>query len=192
MRLSERDRRALMMGGVVTLAGLLAFRAIPWGARQVTGLQQDLESRRMLLAQARAELAAPGVLEDSALALRKGIEALAPRILAGSSEAEALASLSGQLTHLATAHQSKVLQFEGQPDSTTAGGLRRVTAKAAIEGDIRGITALLAELSTESIVVVPTALAINVVDPAPTGRSPEVLRLEITVTGWHLMTREGA
>ncbi len=190
MKLTTKDRRALLMGGAAVVLAVILFRLLPWGVRRVRASAEELEARRELLARASAELAVPAALEDSAVVLRHGVVALAPRILAGSTSAEAMAQLSGQLNHLATAHQSRVLQVEARPDSTRAGDLRRLTIDATFEGDIRGVTAILAELTSGPVVLVPTRLVVTATNPAETNRPVEVLHLELTLVAWYLASPE--
>src|SRR5207245_6591579 len=52
--MTERDRRALVVGGAVTVAAALVLRVLPWGARSVLAERRHLDDRAALLARARA------------------------------------------------------------------------------------------------------------------------------------------
>ena len=92
--MTARDRRALILGGVVVLGTVLLVRVLPWGVRRVLGAEAGLRERAALLARSRADLADAAMLRDSAAELGQALVGLAPKILSGNSPAEAMADLS--------------------------------------------------------------------------------------------------
>ncbi len=188
--MTERDRRALVVGGATVLGAILLLRVLPWSVRRVLAAETELRDRAALLARTRADLAAAAVLRDSASTLGQALVRLAPRLLSGSTAAEATADLSGRLNLGASRNQAKLERVDQMPDSAMAGRLRRVRLRATLESDVRGVRGVLravelneAALSVSEVRIVPT-------DPTSADRAPEVLRLEVTVTGWFLEERK--
>src|SRR5207247_5791705 len=133
------DRRALLLGGGVVLAGLLLLRVLPWTVRSALAAESGLRERAALLARARADLADAAVLRDSAAQLGQALIGLAPKILSGNSAPEAVADLSGRVNLAASGHQAKLERVDPVPDSVSRGRLRRGTLRAAFECDVRGL-----------------------------------------------------
>ena len=86
--MTERDRRAVLLGGGVVLAALLLLRVLPWMVRSALAAEAGLRERAALLARARADLADAAVLRDSAVGLGQALVGLAPKILSGNTVAE--------------------------------------------------------------------------------------------------------
>jgi type II secretion system (T2SS) protein M len=186
--MTARDRKALRVGGAVALAAFLLLRILPWGARGTARALGDLRQRAGLLAHARAELAGAAELRDSGAVLSRALVALAPRLLSGATAAEAAADLSGRLNLAAGRNQAKVERLDPVPDSAAAGRLRRARLHAAIETDVRGLVAFLRSVELGDAAL--TVMDLRVVAPDPTAeRGPEILEVEVTVSGWYL---EGA
>jgi len=187
---TERDRRALMIGGGVVCGAVLLLRVLPWGVRRVFGAEADLRERVTLLVRARADLADAGVLRDSAVQLGQALVRLAPKILSGSSVADAAADLSARVNMAVSGHQAKLERVDLQPDSLHAGRLRRVALRAAFECDVRGLAGVLEALQFGKVALSLRELRVTAVDAAQADKTPEVLRVEMTVAGWYLGNRE--
>jgi len=187
---TQRDRRALIVGSIVVIAAVFVFRALPWTVRSALAAETGLRERAALLARARADLADAGVLRDSAAELSRALVALAPRILSGSSAAEAIADLSGRVNLAASTHQAKLERVDPLPDSGLAGRLHRVALRAAFECDVRGLVGVLQALEFGKAPLAVRELRVTAVDAGSPDKTPEVLRVELTVTGWFLMSAE--
>jgi hypothetical protein len=187
---SGRDRRALMIGGAVVCGAVLLLRVLPWGVRSVLGAETGLRERATLLARARADLVDAGVLRDSAVQLSQALVGLAPKILNGTSVAEAVADLSARVNMAVSAHQAKLERVDPLPDSLRAGRLRRVALRAAFECDVRGLAGVLEALEFGKIALSLRELRVTAVDAGSADKIPEVLRVEMTVAGWYLGERE--
>lgn len=188
--MTERDRRALILGGSVVIGAVFVLRVLPWGMRSALAAEEGLRQRAALLARARAELAAASVLRDSAVDLGQALVGLAPKILSGNSVAEAAADLSGRVNLAASRNQAKLERVDPQADSTVAGRLHRVALRAAWECDIRGLVGMLQALTFGKAALAVRELRVTAVDAGSVDRSPEVLRVEMTVVGWFLESRE--
>ena len=188
--MTERDRRALIVGGGVVVAAVLLLRVLPWGVRSALATEAGLRQRAALLARARADLAEASVLRDSAVGLGQALVGLAPKILSGNSAAEAVADLSGRVNLAASGHQAKLERIDPVADSGVAGRLRRATLRAAFECDVRGLAGILGALEFGKAALSLRELRVTAVDAGSADRVPEVLRVEMTVAGWYLEGRE--
>jgi len=188
--MTERDRRALILGGSVVIGAVLVLRVLPWGMRSALAAEAGLRQRAALLARARADLAEATILRDSAVQLGQALVGLAPKILSGNSVAEAVADLSGRVNLAASRNQAKLERVDLQTDSTVAGRLRRVALRAAFECDIRGLVGILQALTFGKAALAVRELRVTAVDAGSGDKNPEVLQVEITVAGWFLTDGE--
>jgi hypothetical protein len=188
--MTDRDRRALVLGGGVVLVAVLLLRILPWTVRSALAAEAGLRQRAALLARARADLADASVLRDSAVELGQALVRLAPKILSGNSAAEAVADLSGRVNLAASRYQAKLERVDPLTDSTVAGRLHRATLQAAFECDIRGLAGVLQALEFGKAALSLRELRVTAVDAGSADRMPEVLRVEMTVTGWFLGDRD--
>jgi Type II secretion system (T2SS), protein M subtype b len=184
--MTERDRRALRLGGAAVAGAVLLLRVLPWGVRSALAAEAGLRDRTVLLARARLDLADAALLRDSAVQLGQALVGLAPKILSGNSAAEAVADLSGRVNLAASSHQAKLERVEAVPDSVVRGRLHRATLRAAFECDVRGLVGVLQALEFGKVVIGVHELRVTAVDVASPEKSPEVLRVELTVSGWFL------
>lgn len=189
--MTERDRRALMLGGGVVLVALL-LRVLPWTVRSALAAEAGLRERAALLARARADLADAAVLRDSAAQLGQALVGLAPKILSGNTVADAVSDLSGRVNLAASGHQAKLERMDPVADSTVAGRLHRATLRAAFECDVRGLAGVLQALEFGKTALSVRELRVTAIDASSLNKNPEVLRVELTVTGWFLISGEEA
>ncbi|MGE0355143.1 MAG: GspMb/PilO family protein, partial [Gemmatimonadales bacterium] len=150
-----------------------------------------LEERVNLLARTRRELRSDSMLGDTVAVLRRRVLALAPKILAGGSSAEAANDLAGRMNLIVTRSNGRLLRADPVGDSTTAGLLGRVTLAASFEADVRGVTAVLSDLGSADPALAAASVRVLATNPHDTGPGPEVLRTELLVRGWYLRAREG-
>ncbi len=190
--MTHGDRRALLLGGGVVLAGLLLLRVLPWTVRSALAAESGLRERAALLARARADLADAAVLRDSAVELGQALVGLAPKILSGNTIAEAVSDLSGRVNLAASGHQAKLERVDPVADSTVAGRLHRATLRAALECDVRGLAGVLQALEFGKTVLSVRELRVTAIDASSLEKNPEVLRVELTLTGWFLTSAAAA
>lgn len=184
--MNGRDRRALMLGGLVVGIAVAGLRLAPWGWRSASEARAGLVARAELLGRMRAEIVSAAALEDSGAVVRDRMAALAPTLLTGGTRSEATADLGVRLSAAARRNRVKVSRSDPVPDSADAGALRRVVLRAAIESDTGGLLALLQALAQESAVLVVGELRTAVADPHVERSQPELLHTELTVQGWYL------
>jgi hypothetical protein len=166
------------------MAGLL--RGAPAVAGAVTGLRADVTGRADAVDRMRADVRALGALDDSADMAKRRLIALAPSILVGGSEAEAIADLTGRVSGLAAGHQALLRRTESVPDSGGVGRLARVTLRVEIESDLPGALATLAALDGDRVVLSLRSVRLAAPDPGSPDAAPEVLTTVATVSGWYL------
>lgn len=178
------------MGGVAIAGAVLGLRVLPWGVRRVSDAHASLRERATLLARTREEMASLPTLRDSAAVLSQALVALAPQVLSGSTPAEAGADLSGRMNLAASRAPAKVERLDPLPDSSGDGRLGRVRVHAALETDVRGLIALIRAIDGGDEVLKLDELHVEAPDPGALQRGPEILKIEITVSGWYLKPRE--
>ncbi len=188
--MTPRDRRALMIGGFIVTGAVLALRVLPWGVRLATGAHAELRDRADLLASTRQELASLPQLRDSAAVLTRALVALAPQVLSGSTPAEAGADLSGRMSLAASRAPARVDRLDPLPDSSGVGRLGRARVHAVFETDVRGLIAFLRAIDAGDEVLTLDELHVAAPEPGAPDRGPEVLKVEVTVSGWYIRARD--
>lgn len=187
--MTDRDRRAVIVGIGAVVIALLVLRVLPWSVRTTLAAQAGMREQAALLGRARVDLAEAAVWRDSAAELGQALVGLAPKILSGNSSADAVADLSGRVNLAASGHQARIERLDPVPDSTSAGRLHRATLRVAFECDVRGLVGVLEALELGKPVLSVRELRVVPVDPASPDKAPEVLRVEVTVRGWFLGRR---
>lgn len=189
--LGSRGRRTIALGAGVVLLCWLGLRVIPAAAGRVRNANEMLETRRALLERLETELAGLEVLADTTKALQARVIGLAPRILSGTGGAEALNNLVGRVTLAKDRGLTKLTRTDPVPDSVVAGRLGRVALRVGFEGDIRAVVGTIRALEDDPAALVLDDLRVMALDPQSGQDVAEVLRVELTVRGWHQMKAEG-
>lgn len=190
--MSPRDRRALILGGLVLGAAVMALRVLPAGLRQTLAARGALRERAVLLGRTRAEIAVVPELRDSAAVLSQALVALASQVLSGSTSAEAAADLSGRLNLAASRAPARVERISPLPDSSSEGRLGRVRVQMVLETDVRGLVAVLRSIGAAEEVLKLEVLRVEAPQPIAMVRGPEILKVELTVSGWYIKPRSAA
>jgi len=110
-------------------------------------------------------------------------------VLSGSTPAEAGADLSGRMNLAASRAPAKVERLDPLPDSSGVGRLGRVRVHAALETDVRGLIALIRAIEIGDEVLKLDELRVEAPEPGTMQRGPELLKVEITVSGWYIRPR---
>jgi len=188
--MTARDRRALVIGAAVIGTAVLGLRVVPWAVRRAVTTRAELREQAGLLARGREEITAAPLLRDSAAVLMRALVGLAPQLLGGGTAAEASADLSARVNLAASHAPAKLERVEGLADSAAAGRLGQARVRAVLETDVRGLVAFLRAIEVGDLVLAVEDLSVVVPDPGSTDRVPEVLKVEVTVTGWYLKDGE--
>src|SRR5213076_1691236 len=171
--MTSRDRRALVIGGLVIASAVVVLRVLPWTVRRMSVAHALLHERATLLARTREEMASLPMLRDSAAVLSQALVALAPQVLSGSTAVEASADLAGRINLAASRAPARVERVDPLSDSTATGRLGRVRVHAALETDVRGLIALIRAVDAGDEVLKLDELHVEAPDPGGTGRGPE-------------------
>ncbi len=187
---STRDRRALALGGAITLAAWMAVRGGPWIAGEIGLMHERARAAQRGLASARATLDQEPLLRDSLATRAQRLVRWAPRLFAGGTASEAHADLSGWLTGLAAARHVRLGRLDVGGDSS-ASVFTQLTVRVEAEGDVRGIVGWLAALEGGEKLVRVTALRVSAPAATDPAARTERLRVEVTLLGWAATGRSG-
>lgn len=181
--MTSQDRRALLLGSLV-VAGALVLRALTAGSSAEFARPPSLEQKSRLVFEARATVASLGQLEDSAKVLRAALVGLASSLLAGPTEADALADLSGLVSMLVGRARGRFETAAPEPDSIRIGQLQRVSLIIGFEADTGGLAAFLRSLAESRTVVTAEWIQVAATDPFADQQGPDRLRIDLRVSGW--------
>jgi hypothetical protein len=185
--MTPRDRRALQIGGAVVVAALFLVIGAPAVWRKWATMRESLAEHRDLVSRAKAQVDGVAALDSTAAGVRSRFVALAPRLVAGGSEAEATATLGGVVTALADRSRLRLKRVDGESDSLRAGPLRRVVVGVELEGDWAAVTSFFRGLAGEPVALSLSAVDVRAQDPTSPGDRPEVLVIRTEVSGWYLV-----
>lgn len=189
--MTPRDRRALRWGIGVVLGAVLLARGVPATWRALHRQQEELEAQRGLLARAETALADLDGLERRASATRAALVALAPRLLTGATEAEAVADLTGRIALAAGRQRTRVVRTDQVGDSAREGRLRRVTVRVQVESDWSGLAGFVQGVLADPAALPIRAVTIRGSEVPAAGAITEVLSGEVEVSGWYLTEPDG-
>jgi hypothetical protein len=190
--LSNRDRRALLLGALTLSSILIAARGMPlWRESAVQSLAAaDGAITHAILA---ASLAQRGDEIRSTLeARRASYLSLAPMLIAGETVAMAAAALASQVSRFAMEAGVDVGMMATQVDSTGAGSFATVTVVASGAGDVASLASVLESIQRARQVIVVRELAVDQPEPEAASDSPEQLRITLRVSGLALRNARGA
>jgi hypothetical protein len=180
------DRRALVWGGLAVLGAVAVLRVLPWSIRGVTSLRAEAADRVLTLSRAREVLEGAPETRDSLAHALSAIVALAPRLVDGSTAAEAQASLSGLVSLTAARQALRIVRLDPLSDSTADGVFSQVAVHVELEGDIAGFTRFLGTVETGDPLLTVPALSVQAPDPSGQANGREQLRIEATIVGFYL------
>ncbi len=185
--MTPRDRLTLQVGAGVVVLAVLVLRVVPLAVSSIGRAGARLAERRALLLETNAAMRGLSSMEDSARTLTSRVVALAPRLLAGPTAPSALSDLSGRLTAIAARHHAALVALEALPDSAGAGSLRRLSARAVLETDFRGVAEILAVLGRDAVALRAERIVVTPTDPYAAAAQAEQLRVELRLSGWYLV-----
>jgi hypothetical protein len=187
-RLSLRDRRALLGGGIVLALLVAGARGLPawrgWGAVVAASAAELRVEERS----ARRDAVAVAAIEDSARAARRSYVALAPTLLGADNHGSAAAELGGLLAGAAALSELRLGAVQFARDSLPRPFLG-VRATASATGDVRGLVSFLRALEGGPTRVVVRSLSVTQPEPAALPDRPESLRIEFEVAALALEGR---
>ncbi|HEU5155050.1 MAG TPA: GspMb/PilO family protein [Gemmatimonadales bacterium] len=184
--MTPRERRTLTVGAFVLVLIIVTTRMLPPLVSGMVGMQREVAARRDLLTRLQAQVAAGTTLTDSASALRSKLRTLAPAILVGHNGAEALEDLNARMGVLARHGGARVQRAVPMADSLKAGVLHRVSLRLGLECDLRALVAVLRMMDQDTTAIATDALRIAATNASSPRSVPEVLNVDLVVSGWYV------
>jgi len=182
-------RRAVVVGIGVIAAVLALADGIPAAVHRFVSLSTELRLRQELLTRVQMEIANAAAMEDEALATRRRLLDLAPRLLSGTDAIDAGESLAG-IVNLAANGRLKLDAPQFPKDSVQAGRVSQVKILVGFEGDLSGVVGFIKAIENGAPVARVVALHLRATNPED-GKGPEVLRGQAIVEGWYLVAVKG-
>jgi len=181
--LSERDRRALLAGGIVLGALVLLGRGLPWWRARVSDAEVRASAATSELTMARTTADSRGVLHDSLDARYARYLALAPHLVPGTTAAAAQAAMAGLITSAARRSDVAIGTIQLGVDTSARNAFAHVTVSGDATGDVRGIATFLAAVERGPVALVVRRLALLQADPAAPRDHAEALHVDFTIAG---------
>lgn len=188
-RLSARDRKVLAIGAGACLMLAIGGRGVPSLVRWT--LESRASAAQLVGESSRAagSVAHAGATRDSLVARNQRYLALAPRLLDGETAAGAGGTLASIVSGAAAMSSVRLGSVQIRTDSAKAGVFTRVSVRADLTGDIRGLAAMLAMLEKGPPLLAVRELSITQPETAIADDRAEALRAELVVEGLMLTPR---
>ncbi len=181
----------LQIGASVLLIAVATMRLAPALLRWERGLRARVANQAAVVARQEAAIRLLPTLEDSAVALRRALVALAPRLVSAGSPLEASAELSNTVRGILDGTGASVDRITPVPDSASVGDLHRSSVTAGATMDAIALEAVLRRLATLSVVCEVAQLRVVALDPMSGPAAPERLQVEMLVHAWFLAAQPG-
>lgn len=175
----------MIIGASAIGLALLLMRGVPWSVNAVRRLRDRAIGDEATANRARDLVTRGPAVRDSLDYVLSDVVALAPRLVNGRSSAEAQATLAGLINFTAGRNALKVDGIDALPDSSS-GVFAQVRARAVLEGDIRGLVGVLRAIETGEPILTAPSLSVTAPDPGSPKGAPEMLHIEVLVTGYYL------
>lgn len=170
-KLSDRDRRALILG-LVVLGPVLAYIAgVRPYLRALEGMRDQVASERGLLERERALIASAAALPEIVLEAQARSAQTTTRLLRAGNRVLAEGELTDYLEQLAGGSRVLLQQVRAVTDTAWTGSPELQPIRVAIRGesDLQGVATYMHRLESSPLLLRVTELAINPIEPAPTG-----------------------
>jgi hypothetical protein len=128
-------------------------------------------------------------LADSVARARAELVGLDSLLLEAHSDIGAFAEMSLRMRGLADRYALTIQQTTQERDTIVALPFRRARIRVAFQADSRGLLGALQALAAELPVLTVNSLSVKTQDPAS---NPEVLDVEVAVTGWYIDRKDGS
>lgn len=191
MRLSRRDRRALL-SGTVAVAVVVTYTGV---AKPLRRISLDLERRRDIatefLARYRGLVAANEAYASAADTASARLSRLLPETFVGSPQG-AVNQLLEMLDRAAAGNDVRILRASPVPVDSVGSGLVRIGAALECESDLWGLLGLLRSLETAGKLLHIGGLRVAAAGGSVRGDDIETLRFGFTVRAFVLVPLDGA
>jgi hypothetical protein len=182
----SRDRRAAITGIALILGLVAMFRGVPLAVGALRNLEGGASDAQRSLRRSRDVIAEEADMRAAFAVSARRLLASAPLLLTGHSSADAASALSSLVGGIAARDRIRIGRMESLRDST-AGAFIRIAVRVEAQGDIAGISHWLATMEEGQPLLTLSGLSLSAPDARGAGDRPEVLRAEVTITGWAML-----
>lgn len=181
--MTDRDRRALVVGGVVVAAAWLALRGLPTVVTFVIRTEAQVEQHRLLINRARARLARLDQFADSIQKLEVAADALPSTLLVGGDPQTAQVDLMQRMRALLATQPVQVEEFRAGPGASQNSELALAHLTARVETDFRTLIRVLVGIEDDAALGLES-VEVEAADPHAGPDQPEELRATLGISGW--------
>lgn len=180
--LTDRDRRALALGGFVLFAAILLRIWSPMAAvlTHRAELNQSLSDRLVWLHQRETQ---PTAVRAELVRVERRLARLDSLLLPSGSPAHVSSELHAIVRDAAEAAGLVLISSTSLPDSVPTGPLQKAIVRLEAHGDVSGVLQFLLLIELAPGLLDVRQLAIAAEDPAGAPDSPESLRVSLAIEG---------
>lgn len=180
----KRDRRAVLLGGLVISFAWIALRGVPGAVAWLRNEQEAVEQRAQLIARARAEVGTLAALDDSIRSLTAVADALPGLLLVGTDAETAAVDVMRRVRDHLEEEALLFIGFERYAPGDEAGPLVLAGVTVRVETDLAGLLRVLDVMAADLALSVDR-VEVEALDPHSEDGLPERLQAGITVSGWY-------
>lgn len=182
--MTRRERIVVRVGAVLVAAAVTA-RVVLALTHGVGAMGDRVRLSRELVVGQEVLIATLPELERRADSLKARVLALADRLVPGRTEPEAQAELLARVESAIIHSGATVELSDAVPDSVGFGRLRRVTARAVWQSDLRGVLQLMRQLEFGPTLLTVEQVRLSLSQVVAPGQA-EQIRADMVVEGWYL------
>lgn len=181
--LTDRDRRALTLGGVVLVVAVVMFRGIPALARWTGAERARAERLSDAVTRVRRSSKSLASLGDSARARARRAALLDSLFLSGDGSSLSAAKLAAALSDDAAAEGLRVAAVQADGTSDSASGPRRIRAHVTMNGQLGAIVKFLMRVENGPPLLGVEELSLSQPTVMPNGQS-ETVHADLEIVGF--------
>lgn len=180
-----RRERIVIRAAAGLVAVAITIRLVFALAHGIGALGDRVRLSREVVVRQEALIRTLPELERRADSLKTRVLALADRLVPGRTEPEAQAELLARVESAIVHTGATVELSDAVPDSVGFGRLRRVTARAVWQSDLRGVLELIRQLEFGPTLLTVEQVRLSLSQMVTPGQA-EQIRADLVVEGWYL------
>jgi type II secretion system (T2SS) protein M len=181
--LTDRDRRALSLGGVVLLVAVIMFRGVPALASWTGTERARAERLSDAVTRVRGSSRHLVSLSDSARARARRASLLDSLFLTGNGSTLAAANLAAELSDYASAEGLRVAAVQADATSDSTSVPRRIRAHATVNGQLGALVKFLMRVENGPRLLVVEELSLSQPTVTQNGQ-PETIHADLVIVGF--------
>jgi type II secretory pathway component PulM len=184
--LSERDRRAFVIGGLITAAALFFVFGVKPYVRALRETRDELAEQTALLARERSLLGSSAKFANSLEQAQTTLDQQNAVLFDGPDEVSATSDLSDKISEAAARSNVLVQQLETRKAEELPNGLAALSIDIRAEGDFEGVLHFLNALERSDKLIRVSAISLTRSDRSAGNpdQQGEVLAVNGTITGY--------